>query len=316
MYVTLRYFRRCVSVAMIVAFSGVVTAAAQPAPVNAADVVFVGHSLLNYEMAQIVSELAASKGLRYTRATQSLPGHSLGHNWLRCREATYDGEFYPESFACDALDAGSVNGPYNVLIATDANNPIELGRILNEPHKYLELFMELMLSHNPAARTFMYTSWEELEYPGHDEDWTVEVISELASYELIAADAEELSRQRGRNGQVSVLPANLALRRLILAIEAGSVPGLTIRTDIFADAVHMNGIGNYFVACVLYSAIFNQSPEGAMTAPRNQYGAIMADVPTAMAVQLQRIAWQTVSDYYGNVAEPARPAPPTSLTVQ
>jgi hypothetical protein len=300
----------------MVAISGISAATAQPAPVNAADVVFVGHSLLNDEMAQMVSELAASKGMRFSKAVQSLPGHSLWANWVKCREADFTGEFYPSDFACDAIDAGSANGPYTVLIATDASNSIEAGRIYNEPHKYMDLFMDLIMSRNPSSRHFLYTSWEGLGYPGHDEDWTIEVISELAIYELIAADAEQLSRQRGRNGDVQVLPANLALRRLILAIEAGSVPELTSRYDLFYDTIHPNATGNYFVACVIYSAVFNQSPEGAATLLRNIYGAPTVNLSDPLARTLQRIAWQTVSEYAANSAEPARPAPPTSLTVQ
>jgi hypothetical protein len=264
----------------------------------------------------MILELSVSKGMHLGLGVQSVPGAPLKANWSYCRAAWWVGEYPPPLFACDAIDAGTANGPLNVLIATDASNSIESNRIYNEPDVYFERFMELMLSHNPAARNFLFTSWEELGYAGHDEDWTIEVISELAQYELIAANAEELSRQRGRNGMVQVLPVNLALRRLILAIEAGSVPGMTNRSEIFADRIHPNPTGLYFVACVVYSAIFNQSPEGAATLLRDPYGNPTVNLSNALALQLQRIAWQTVSDYFGNVAETARPAPPSSLTVQ
>jgi hypothetical protein len=295
-----RCFRQCAATAVLAGAFSIPAAIAQMAPVDAADAVFVGHSLTNDEMTQMVAELAASKGMRFSQATQSIPGSSLSNSWSMCRADAFVGEFRPSNFACDAIDAGTAYGPYSVLIATDASNPIEYNRIYNHTEVYFERFMELMLSRNPAARNFLYTSWESLGYAGHNADWTIEVISELATYELIAADAEEISRQRGRNGVVHILPVNLALRRLILLIEGGSVPELTNREDIFADGIHPNAIGHYFVACVAYSAIFNQSPEGAATTLRKQDGTPAVSLSNGLALALQRAAWQTVADYNAN----------------
>jgi hypothetical protein len=233
----------------------------------------------------------------------------LKGNWEQCRGQG------PERSACEAIERGSPNGPYDVLVATDANNPIEANRIFNETHVYLEHFMELMFSRNPSARTFLYTSWEELGSPHHNGiDWVDAIPSELAQYELIARGAEQISAARGRNGKVEVIPANLALRELIIRIERGEISGLSNRRDIFNDSVHMNATGNYFIAAVVFSCIFNRSPEGAASTIPGMFGGTLVSVPSALAVQLQRIAWQVVSDYRSGQPQAVRPNPPAALT--
>src|SRR5688572_25158715 len=259
------------------AVAGAVSAGepADAQPRDSAAVVFVGHSLIGFDMPMMLEQMVESRGLKLTRVGQIIGGAPLRVNWDEC------------STACDAIRSGGDTGPYDVLVATDANWTIESNRIWNETPKYLEQFMELFLSRNPDARVFAYTSWEGLEQH-KTADWVDAIDSELAQYELIAEQAEQLSAARGRNGRVDVLPSNLALRELIVKIEAGEIEGLTDRTDLFSDDVHLSPIGNYYIAAVVFSAIYDQTPEGVATKIVNQWGQIVIDVPPTRAEVLQR----------------------------
>lgn len=278
--------------------------------------VFVGHSLINYDMPRMVEVMAASRaGMSLTGAVQVINGAPLAANWERCRRANFRGEYPPKDFACDSIERGSASGPYDSLIATDANNSIESNRIWNRTHEFLEQFMELLLSHNQSARTFLFTSWESWEF--HEGRWLEAIESELTQYETIAREAERLSRARGRGGRVEVIPVNLALKNLVEAIQRSEVPGMTTRQQIFDDGVHMSPLGNYFVASVVFSALFNRSPEGVTTLIPGEYGGIFLQVSPSTAAALHRVAWQSISSYrMRSSSSVARPRPSPSGNVE
>lgn len=312
-------FRRrlwLITLAPLLALSGNFALAQAAAPRATANTVFIGHSLINHDMPRMVGAMAASRsGMRLTSAVQVLNGMPLAGNWDRCRRANFREQWPPKDFACDAIEQGSANGAYDTLIATDANNSIESNRIYNNTDVNLERFMELLLSRNPAGRTFMYTTWESWGF--HSGPWVDAIESELAQYETIARGAEQISAGKGRNGRVEVLPVNLALKQLILAIGRGEVPGIGRREDIFGDDVHMNSLGDYFVASVVFAAIYNQSAEGTTNTVSAEFGGVLVQVPPATATALHRIAWQTVVDYRARTGAPqARPRAPQGFRVE
>jgi hypothetical protein len=285
-------------------------------PRNQATAVFVGHSLINYEMPRMVKALAASKsGMSMTNAVQVIIGSPLRWNWDHCREAGFNDQYPPEDFACDELERGTGSGPYDVLIATDANNTIESNRIYNQTHVYFERFMDLLLARNGTARSFVFTSWESWGFHGSG-SWLDAINSELAQYEQIARDAEAASAARGRNGKVQVIPANVGLRELINAGTRGQIPNIRSHTDVFSDGVHLTPAGNYFVACVVFASVFNQSPEGATGRVTGEWGQTLVDLPAGQAAAMQRLAWKVVSDYRGGVAASPRPRAPTAVEVR
>jgi hypothetical protein len=303
----------------LLATAGVSTACAQSTSFpqkTSARAVFIGHSLINYQMPAFFVQIAQSKGLYAETAVQVINGAPLSHNWQNCRQSQFTGQYPPKDFACDAIERGTAGGPFDVLIATDANNSIESNRIYNTPQRWLEEFMNLLLPRKPGAKSFVFTSWESWGYHKSG-TWLDAIPSELSQYELIAREAQALSAQRGQNGTVDVIPANLALRDLILEIQQGRVPGLATYSDLFADDVHMNKAGNYFIACVVFSAVYNQTPAGAATKMLDAYGGVDLDLSPATAQAMQAQAWKTVSQYRGGVvATPVRPKAPTRLTVQ
>lgn len=286
------------------------------APRSSASVVMVGHSLINYDMPNFLGHLASSRNLTYSDALQVIIGSPLKHNYENCRRASSTapsgGAF---AFSCDAIDAGTPSGPYDTLILTEGNNGIANKRQYSKTDDYVALYMEMFLKRNRSGRVLLFTSWEAL--PTYGSQWLGSQAADLAQYEDIARTAAGIAASRGTNGTVEVIPVNIALRDLIAQAEGGRIPGVTSRSAIFMDDVHMTRLGNYFVACVVFSAVYGRSPEGGTGRIPSPYSSQppLLDLPQATAAALQRLAWDVVSTYRTGSA-PARPKPPGSFTVR
>ena len=75
------------------------------------------------------------------------------------------------------------------------------------------------------------------------------------------------------------------------------MPGLADIRELFADDIHLNDRGNYFVAMVQYATLYRRSPEGLPSRIANEWGESL-DTPTpALARAMQAIAWQAVTAY-------------------
>lgn len=266
--------------------SSLLAAAPPPDDVNA---VYVGHSLINHDMPAMVKQLAASgENLSIEYANQMILGSPLVFNWNNCLAATATADNLPAQFACDAIAQGSTNGPYDTLIMTEANNPIRGHHTINETQVYIDRFFELMQSRHADSRAFFFTSWEGLSY--HGGNWLDEIDGELAEYEQIVAQAKRLAIDAGRNPNIEIIPANIALRDLILALQSGQFSGFDSRLDVFHDDVHMNLYGNYFIANVVFATIYNRSPVGLTNRILNQYGNVQIEVEASLAEELQQFA--------------------------
>jgi hypothetical protein len=282
--------------------------------------VFVGHSLLNYDMIEIVKGLAESKGLIIRRAAQSNVGTNIANNWRQCRRSAYPNENPWWELACDSIDAGTDRGPYDTLVITQVNNPIidpgNPSNLGSTPEDYSR-FLDLFLSRNPSGRAFFYTQWEGLDSPWHKgAEWTTRIADESALFERIVQRIEEISLNTyGRRVDVNIIPANVALRELIIAAESGRFAGITSRSQLFVDDVHMTPLGAYYLACVIHSSIYEQSPVGATGRTTGRWGGEITNLSPEMARPLQQFAWDVVSRYRGWSGGVARPRPPTQLKV-
>jgi hypothetical protein len=217
-----------------------------------ASVVMVGHSLINYDMPSYLGYLASSKGLSYQKAVQVIIGSPLKHNHENCRRSISVMQVPSSfSFSCDAIDSGTGSGPYDTLIITEGNNGIANKRAYSYTDEYVARYLEQFTSRNASGRVLLFTTWEAL--PTYGSDWLNRQAGDLAQYEDIAKVSAQIAASRGTTGKVEIIPVNIALRDLIIQIERGGVSGVTSRSDIFMDDVHMTRLGNYFVACVVFS---------------------------------------------------------------
>jgi hypothetical protein len=288
---------------------------------GSARIVYVGHSLINYDMPEMVKGLAESKGLGIRRAVQVNNGTNIGNNWLGCRQSTFTGQYAPYEFACDAIESGTDQGPYDTLIITQVNNPIidptnaaNLGSTADDYEKFLNLF----LSKNPGGRAFFFPPWEGTDSPWlNGQDWTASIAAQMNLFERVTDRIEQISRDtHGRNATVEIIPSSVALRQLILAAESGQFADITNRSQLFLDDVHMSKLGNYFMACVVFASVYQQSPAGATGRTTGRWGDELTNLPADLALRLQNFAWTAVSTYRGWTGTAPRPRPPTGITVK
>jgi hypothetical protein len=309
--------------------SSAVDAAAQPRA--AANIVYVGHSLINYDMPDMVTSMVRSlQGLSVNSAVHVNPGTPIRGHWINCSSSTFTGQYPPLEFACDAIAAGTANGLYDALVITQTNNPIinpgDPTNLGSTPQDF-DNFLNVFLSRNLQGRAFYFTQWEGIGSSWHNgQEWTSQIANELAFFERVTDRIEQIERDsHGRSVSVEIIPANIALRDLVFAAEGGSFQGITSRSQLFKDDVHMTDLGNYYLACVVMASIYERSPVGATGRTKTRWGVDFPEVPVDMASRLQDFAWRTVARYRGwsfSAAAPSAapavvtPSAPPSIRVQ
>ncbi len=252
--------------------------------VHAETVFYIGHSLINHNMPRMVAELAAADdAVEHSYQVQIINGAPLKYNW----ENSAKGE---------GADARQVlpQGQVDVLVMTEAV-PLDNHLQWSGSHDYAARFTELARQAKPDTRVYIFETWhsvksgtgEEVAYDknGHL-PWRGRLDTDLAKWQGIAKAA-------GVN--VQLIPGGQALARLHDEIEKGKVPGLTNIRDVFQDDIHMNDIGNYYMACLHYAVIYKKSPAGLPRELTGKWGKAY-DAPSAeLARVLQQLAWQTAS---------------------
>lgn len=164
-------------------------------------------------------------------------------------------------------------------------------------------FYELCRKYNPEVQHWLYAQWP----PTSNSDSIAEAKGEFASLGLkpaktweegvlnqmkyvehvkAAMDAADPSRKATK-----IVPAGLALVNLKREIDAGRMPGAEhLFPLVYTDGLHMNAKGCYFVALVFYACIYEESPEGKVS-------AVGTGLSEEQARIMQRVAWETVRAY-------------------
>jgi hypothetical protein len=276
-------------------------------------VLMVGHSLFGQDGPDMLqAALRAGQGEAAVSA-QIINGAPLRYNWDRSDEA-------------EGVDARSLlpGGTINHLILTEA---IPLANHLkwSETEFYGQAFAGLAVAARADARVYVQETWHSLKSgtgaevehdAGAEVPWRARLDADLPLWEGILASIEAgLPRDGAR---VELIPAGQAMARLHDEIAAGRVAGLGGIEDVFADDIHLNDIGHYFVAMVQYAVLTGESPEGLPNTFRDRWGKAF-DAPSAdLAKTLQRIAREAVLAYQGRsvppVASPAAAKPPSAAT--
>jgi hypothetical protein len=182
---------------------------------------------------------------------------------------------------------------YDTLLITERHDSL-LAIQWENTVGYLRHYHDRVIAANPAARTFFYHSWLDLNKadPG---PWIAHEKNARVAWECAVAKVNLTLDDAGRQDRIQMLPAGTALVELVERILAGEIPSIsgtsTQRMNVlFSDNVHLTSLGMYYMALVAYSVVFNRSPEGSA-------------VPAALSGQLeaaaafQRIAWDYVQSY-------------------
>jgi hypothetical protein len=102
---------------------------------------------------------------------------------------------------------------------------------------------------------------------------------------------------------------------VVRRMEAGDVPGLTRREDLFSqgadgavDPIHLNDIGNYIIALTHYATLYHRNPVGLSYDLKRADGTAMQPMDAKAAHIIQQVVWDVVTRYPATgVAQAADP---------
>lgn len=268
-------------------------------PLDRARVFFIGHSLVNHEMPAMVAGLAQSMGLDFDYQTQVINGAPLRWNWDNA--ASGEGRQSRVGNARAELPSGR----FDVVVMTEGI-PLDADTVRAGGN-----FFRLAVESNPQTRVFMYETWHSLVWediydvynryepdaalhiPGRNQyDWRALLDDMRPAWER---RVDGINAEHAAGPRMAMIPAGLALATLVDEIEAGRVPGIRSRRDLFTDDIHLSDLGNYFVALVQFATIFRRSPVGLPTNLQDQWGRAFRAPTAEQAAIFQRIVWEHVS---------------------
>lgn len=258
---------------------------ASPLPVidHPLSVFHIGHSLVNRDMPAMLAQLAG-EGHRYE--SQLGWGAQLQSHWGDSPVNGFEAENAHPRYR-DAREAVN-SGDYDAIVLTEM---VEIRDALRyfDSARYLAQFAESALAARPDARIYLYETWHPLDDP---EGWLERIDADLARYWEAGILRPALMRLP-EGSRIQLIPAGQALAALVRTIEAeGGVGNVTDRRDLFSDQIHLNDLGNYFIALVHYAVLYGSSPEGLPHELMRADGTA-ADAPAPETARLmQQIAWQ------------------------
>jgi hypothetical protein len=252
------------------------------------DVFSIGHSLVNFEMPKILSGLANSDPkVKHRHKEQINIGSPLKWNWENIGQGGVDGK------------VELATGNYEILVMTEA---VPLMNHINwsSPWLYGGNFFNVATRANPATQAYLYETWHckasgtptGCSYDDHDTiPWRKRLTQDLGKWQSIV---DSINLKYPDRKKMLLIPAGQALGALNDTIQAAKAPGLTSISDVYADDIHLNDMGNYFVACVWYATIYKRSPVGLTRDISNEWGTPFKTPSMALATVMQRIAWDVV----------------------
>ncbi len=243
-------------------------------------VVFVGHSLFGHENPQMLDQLL-DRNQPATVQAQIINGAPLSYNWQHASAAEGIN-------ARTALPTG-----VDAVVVTEA---IPLANHLkwSNTREAVTQFYELARAGNPEVQFYLQETWHSLDSgtgatipfdDGMAIPWRERLGQDLPAWQAVVNDVNDAT-----GGNIKLLEAGQAMARLEDAITAGTVPGLTSIRDVFADDIHPNDIGFYYLSLFQYAALTGQSPEGLPRQLKDRWGTPYKAASSEQAARLQEIA--------------------------
>lgn len=250
-------------------------------------VLFVGHSLMGPDLPPLVEGALIRQGnAGVVVQAQIINGASLRYSW----ENSDEGE---------ALDARErLKEGVDALVLSEAV-PLAEQITWNDTVGQIVAFGALAREANPDTRIYLYETWHSLKSgpstviegdAGAGVPWRERIVADAPVWRDLAA------RASGRlgGGAVQVIPTAQALLALDTAIAAGDVPGIADIEDLFADDIHPNGKGFYFLALVFAAAMSGETVADLPTMLTRTWASRDALVTDAQARVFRRIAQAVV----------------------
>lgn len=242
-------------------------------------VFYTGHSFHMFVPSRVANSTKAAGVKEYQLAgTQGIGGSRVIQHWDKDKG---------DNPARKALEKGDVD------VFTMAAH-------LKIPDEGIDHFVELGLKHNPKMRFLVQQSWMPFDYFDKRVKDNAERDANKLDVDRLCADHDKwrgemetqikaLNKKAGRDA-VFIVPAGDAVVKLRALVADGKAPGVTKQSELFSDAI---GHGKLPVVILVsycnYACITGKSPVGLDV----KEPAINAELHAI----LQRIAWETVSNY-------------------
>ncbi len=261
------------------------------------DVLFVGHSLVNIVMPEMVESQLSHLGGSGSTEYQMTIGAPLQWNWNN-----------PDSGQGVNARTHLAQGETDILVITEAV-PLLNHTEWSGSNEYASNYYNLAVEHNPNTRVYLYETWHSnlsgtgVEVPydanGHI-PWRERLVQNLSDWEAIV---DAVNEQRDPDApEMLLIPAGQALGEVYDQVLAGNVPGITSEQQFFdtffVDDIHMSDLGNFFISMVQTATIYGADPtELSSSYGGDEYGNNAITVPEDLMETLVDIVTDVVTTY-------------------
>ena len=250
----------------------------------------LGHSLVGRDMPAMLSQLMGSN---YN--SQLGWGASLRNHW---QEDVPGFAEENRTMAFRPARAALASAEYDALIVTEM---VELKDAIryHDSAAALADWARHARSARPGIRIYLYETWHKLDDPA---GWEARIRQDLPN--LWERQVLRPAMAGKDVGLIHVIPAGQVMAAVVARIEAGDMPGLSTRADLFGkgadgapDMIHLSDIGLYLVALTHFAVLSGENPMGLPHGLRRADGS-PAEAPTLEAARImQEVVWQVVTGY-------------------
>ncbi len=242
----------------------------------------LGHSLVGREMPAMLSQLSGHNYASQLGWGASLRNHAQGDV----------AGFAAENDHAHHQPAGPAvaSGRFDVVVLTEM---VELRDAIryHASSRWLAHWANVARTANPETRLYLYETWHRLTDPA---GWLTRIDADL---QTLWIDKVLTPAMRRSQQPIYLIPAGQTLAAVARAAEAGMLPGLARREDLFADDIHLNATGSYLVALVHYATIYQRDPTGLPQPTLRADGSAATTLAPQTAKALQELVWATVRRY-------------------
>lgn len=261
-----------------------------PAPTGPVATYHLGHSLVGHDMPAMLAQMA---GHEY--ASQLGWGASMMNHWQGDLPGFDEVNSHPNH---RPVQEAFASGDYGVVVFTEMVELKDAIRWHDSP-KHLAGWAKKVRAARPDARIYLYETWHWLNDPA---GWEARVDADLAPLWQGKIMAGAMGHKDV--GTVHLIPGGQVMAAAVRAAEAGQIPGLTSREDLFGrdpegklDPIHFGPKGAYLMALTHFAVIYHRDPTGL---PQTAPGALRLfdgkplDMTPETATALQKLVWQVV----------------------
>lgn len=265
-----------------------------PSENHALRVYHLGHSLVGHDMPYMLKQLAGEKHQYHSQLGW---GATLRSHWdpnvpINGFDRENDHDYYRDVF--EAIESRE----YDAFVLTEMVE-IKAAIKYHNSSKYFTNFAKKISTESPKSKIYLYETWHKVTDP---EGWINRLDNDLKEYWEKQILHKALAELDGKT-PIYLIPVGQVFSAFFKELKrTNGVMGINQPEDIFKrkedgslDPIHINDLGNYFVAIVHYAIIYRRNPQGLPRQLKLVDGSD-AIAPSAEAAELmQRVTWEVVT---------------------